>query len=286
MTSSLRTRVDQPVAEVWLIPTPSLSYAELHERYGHWLSHDENERLRLQRTPKGAYAFLLTRIALRAVLSLCVPSAEPAEWRFKRTKKGRPAVENIPGAPDFNLSHADEALVIAVASHGKLGVDIESLARQVADLGRLARRYFHQDEVAALMALPAEQQLPRFLTLWTLKEACVKATGQGLANALQEFCFRLDAPPIMQCPRFDRDSGSADQPGSRWRAWSGLMAPNHGGNFRLSLAWQLGADALAGEASLSFRQLRFIESVNGPGRNFVSEQLAAQWQPDWVYGRD
>lgn len=283
MTLSVSSCVDQPVAEVWLIPTPALSYAELYECYGHWLSEDESERLRLQRAPKGAYAFLLTRIALRAVLSLWVPSTQPAEWRFQRTAKGRPAVENVPEAPDFNLSHADNALVIAVASHGKLGVDIESLAREVTDLGRLARRYFHQDEVAALVALPAEQQLPRFLTLWTLKEACLKATGQGLANALQEFYFRLDAPPVMQCPRLDRDRSSAAEHSGWWRAWSGLLAPNQDGNFRMSLAWQLGAQDLAQAASLSFRQLRLADPDNGPSRKFISEQLSARWQTDWVY---
>src|SRR5690554_1622339 len=91
--------------------------------------------------------------------------------------------------PDFNLSHADDALVIAVASHGRVGVDVESTQRAVEDPMRLAQKYFHEDEAAALLALPEEQRLSRFLVLWTLKEACVKATGQGLANTLQEFSF-------------------------------------------------------------------------------------------------
>lgn len=270
------------VVDVWLVPTPLTSYDALKERYGHWLSEDERERLRLQRTPKGANAFLLTRIALRAVLSLRVPAVEPGQWKFERTARGRPAAINITDAPDFNLSHADDALVIATAADGKLGVDIESLAREVTDAERLARRYFHPDEVAALLSLPVEQQLPRFLTLWTLKEACVKATGQGLANALQEFYFRLEAPPELQCPRFDCDGYDARER-RWWRAWSGVLTPSQGARFRVSLAWRLGSEDLAGAASLRFRQLRFGSTADELDQQLISEPLSMRWQADWLY---
>lgn len=292
-------------ADVWLVPRPALSFDQLTERYGHWLSADEQRRLQTQRTPKGAYTFLLTRVALRALLSRRQPHVLPGQWQFERSSAGRPYVINVAGAPDFNLSHAGDALVIVLASHGRVGVDIESSGRQVNDLSRLAQRYFQRDETRSLLALPAARQLPRFLTLWTLKEACVKATGQGLANALQEFYFDLDSPPVLRCERFDRDmtgytggdEKSDDQKGAEqqgWYAWSGLLhapprtqadaanrdAPEQQAiSSRLSIVWQL-RTAVGNEAQLNFQHLLFPEH---PESELAGVPADHQWQADWHY---
>jgi len=57
-------------------------------------------------------------------------------------------------------------------------------------------------EAAALRALPGDQRPAALSRLWCLKEACVKATGEGLAADLSRIGFvgqghavRLDAAP-------------------------------------------------------------------------------------------
>ena len=39
---------------------------------------------------------------------------------------------------------------------------------------------------------PPDQRGPLFASLWTLKEAFVKATGEGLRRSLADFSFTLD----------------------------------------------------------------------------------------------
>jgi 4'-phosphopantetheinyl transferase len=88
---------------------------------------------------------------------------------------------------------------------------------------QIADRYFALAEVAALRALPTEQQQHRFLEYWTLKESYIKARGTGLSIPLDRFEFelgltvgiRLRLDPIL------RDSGEA------WRFWQPQVGRNH-----------------------------------------------------------
>jgi 4'-phosphopantetheinyl transferase len=57
----------------------------------------------------------------------------------------------------------------------------------------VADRFFSPSEVAALRALPREEQLDRFFFYWTLKESYIKARGMGLAIPLSQFSFELDS---------------------------------------------------------------------------------------------
>ncbi|HEX2940144.1 MAG TPA: 4'-phosphopantetheinyl transferase superfamily protein, partial [Rhodopila sp.] len=59
-----------------------------------------------------------------------------------------------------------------------------------------ADRYFRPEEVAWLGSLPEPQRVGGFLRLWTLKEAFIKATGEGLARDLASFWFAMGPPRI------------------------------------------------------------------------------------------
>jgi 4'-phosphopantetheinyl transferase len=75
---------------------------------------------------------------------------------------------------------------------------------------QLARRYFAPVEVEALEGLSPDEQHAAFFRLWTLKEAFVKARGQGLSIPLDEFAFVLsaDRPPqlFLEAPGHDDPS--------------------------------------------------------------------------------
>jgi 4'-phosphopantetheinyl transferase len=151
-------------------------------------------------------------------------------------------------APVFNLSHTDDMLVLAFVASGEPGVDIESLGRQV-DPEPLAKRFFSAAEFRALQALPRTRQRDRFLRLWTLKEACVKANGQGLARALRDFEFAFE-PGLMFYP-----APHEAPPHQHWRLWSVTLA-----GLRVALALRGQGDP--GEPGLCVRQLLWPDQVS------------------------
>jgi 4'-phosphopantetheinyl transferase len=137
--------------------------------------------------------FLAARAMARTVLARYAPGVEPAALRFVTGEYGKPAL-----APEFaalglhfNVTHARGLVGIAVGRHPDLGVDAENLRERTTAL-KLARRYFTDDESRNLEALPPDEQPARFLSLWTLKEAWMKATGRGIAAGLGNAAFSLD----------------------------------------------------------------------------------------------
>jgi 4'-phosphopantetheinyl transferase len=83
----------------------------------------------------------------------------------------------------FNLSDSGAFALCAVAPSGHLGVDIE-IRRRIEDADALVRRYFTIREIAEYLRADAPARLEAFFTLWTRKEALLKATGEGLRRPL------------------------------------------------------------------------------------------------------
>ncbi len=189
--------------------------------YRAWLCEAERARLERFHFEADRRRHLVTRALLRSVLSRYGPRA-PQEWRFSADANGRPRIANPPPglALDFNLSHAGELAVLAVAAGRAVGVDVESLARDT-DTGRL-ERYFAPAERAALAALPAAGRRQRFFELWTLKESYLKARGEGLRLPLDAFAFELPGGTEL---RLSCEPRLGDSP-QRWRFWQ--FAPRDG----------------------------------------------------------
>lgn len=95
----------------------------------------------------------------------------------------------------FNLSHSKEQ-VLAALSDRPIGCDIEWV--KPIDL-KLAKRFFHEEEYAAILRAPTEEARQRlFFRIWTLKESYIKCTGAGLRLPLDSFCIRLTEPPEIE----------------------------------------------------------------------------------------
>ena len=107
-----------------------------------------------------------------------------------RTGRGKPYAPALAGL-DFNLSHARDHALIAIARDQPLGVDLERIDRKL-DPHDLARRFFAKREADALDALPEAQRRTAFLRLWTCKEAMMKALGAGISFGLDRVAFDLD----------------------------------------------------------------------------------------------
>ena len=158
--------------------------------------------------------FLVGRWLARSVLGE-VLGCPPREVPLALGERGALAVEGA-GAAGWrvNLSHTEGLVAVAVARGVDVGVDVEDAARRGRTV-ELAERFFAAEETRALAALPEARQRARFFALWTLKEAYIKAMGQGLAIPLGRFAFDLDRGPgaaigFAVDPAIDPDGG-------RWR---------------------------------------------------------------------
>lgn len=141
-------------------------------------------------------AHLLKRHALTAVAGRL-----PQEWDFVTTVSGKPVlVAAQRGAPPlmFNLSHARGLVACGVTQSGEIGVDVERLDRTV-DGDAIARRYFAASEVIWLESLLPNERRRRFVELWSLKEACFKAAGSGLAGGLSTITFTFSDATGLLC---------------------------------------------------------------------------------------
>ena len=140
------------------------------------------ERARLNRlseaTDRRDYA--AAHALLRTTLSM-YGSVAPQSWEFTDDEFGKPHICKTPGAErlQFNLSHTRGLVACAVAQSLRVGIDVESLDR-VPATDRLYERCLSESERSELAACSPEAVQGRFVELWTLKEAVLKALGVGL----------------------------------------------------------------------------------------------------------
>jgi 4'-phosphopantetheinyl transferase len=130
--------------------------------------------------------FLTARGILRIILGRYL-NREPEDLRFTYGRYGKPALNDMgTDALYFNLSHSDGLAIYAITRGRELGIDLEQIRSERA-AKQIAERFFSPREVAALRALPQSMQAEAFFSCWTRKEAYIKATGRGLAVALDRF---------------------------------------------------------------------------------------------------
>jgi 4'-phosphopantetheinyl transferase len=161
-------------------------------------------------------AHWLIRTALASIGGL-----PPADWRFVVEKLGKPRIDPTLGRPElrFNLSHTRGFVACAVCVGSEIGIDVEALTRRRTGLD-IAERFFSPSEVAILRGAPPDQQPDMFFRFWTLKEAFIKATGEGLSRALDSFSFSLDPISISFRP------GGADEQ-TQWQFIEQRPTPRH-----------------------------------------------------------
>jgi len=184
------------MCHLWYWRPDSLTLSHV-ERGLALLSPDELARHRRFLVPDPARTFLAARVLVRSLLSAYC-SLSPTEWKFETNAWGRPHFVNpeAPAGLTFNLSHKPGFVTCLTGCHRELGVDVEDLSAGRPHLLDIAERFFSRAESAALRSLPEGQQRDRFYQLWTLKEAYIKARGQGLSLGLSRFSFRFHAAAI------------------------------------------------------------------------------------------
>ena len=157
------------------------------------LSEAEWARNRRYRFERDRHRDLIARALLRTELARRL-GVQPQQLAFVQGEHGKPELLNtaavqVPDNLHFNLSHAGDCVVLAIAQH-RVGVDIEYTLR-TNDVMAIADRYFFGSEIKELYGFPESQQKQRFFDYWTLKEAYMKARGEGISLGLDNFGFSV-----------------------------------------------------------------------------------------------
>jgi 4'-phosphopantetheinyl transferase len=173
----VRYRVTDTLEEADIASAAAMLSPDEHARYARLMF------ARDRRDYAAAHALLRTSLSQYAEVA-------PRQWTFRTDARGKPslAADHDGSRLSFNLSHTHGLVACAVAGGADVGIDVESVDRVVDD--RVARRFFSARENADLSRCASDAlRARRFLALWTLKEAYVKAIGQGLSHPLNTIVF-------------------------------------------------------------------------------------------------
>jgi len=149
------------------------------------------EKLRYdQYHPKAARLFLISRVLVKTVLADKL-GISPHQVNIQLHPNGKPFVQGSK-AVYFNLTHSADVIILAVTEEGEIGVDIEQVDREF--------EWMRVDSVLAPIEIEwiKENELTdpfsvyqRFFQIWTLKEAYIKCTGEGMSRHLKKLNFHV-----------------------------------------------------------------------------------------------
>lgn len=187
---SLRMRALPNCIHLWFCDSEAILDQRIKEYYLSILSPREKEQMDRFVFDKDKTQHLITRALVRTVLSHYCPAIAPMEWSFCSSKYGKPRIveqQNRLGF-SFNLSHTKGLIVLALATDLELGIDVEYVDPSRNWPG-IAKYSFSQAEVDYIQSSEETRQLSAFYEIWTMKEAYLKATGEGLSVPLDGFSF-------------------------------------------------------------------------------------------------
>jgi 4'-phosphopantetheinyl transferase len=187
-------------SSVWSLPPQNLQLADhdIHiwlaeldqsvtttQRLRNLLSEDERSRAERFRFEQHRQRFIVGRGVLRSLLSHYL-NLDPAAIQFSYGENGKPALAPpSTSSLSFNLSHSHGLCLYAFVWRSPIGIDLEYQSPQI-DREGIVRRYFSAREQSFFDKLALEQRQTAFLTIWTGKEAYLKAVGTGLTTPLRQ----------------------------------------------------------------------------------------------------
>ncbi|QCK84381.1 4'-phosphopantetheinyl transferase superfamily protein [Phreatobacter aquaticus] len=182
-------QVDIAVAAVDRLPTD-----------WHDLEPFEYERIaRLMRADDRA-AYAMAHGLLRRLIS-GVTGLAAADIRLAYRPGGQPFLAGAPEGFGISLSHSRDVVAVAVGRGVVVGIDVER-PRDLAQDSSLLSSVLSPAERITLDAVDPTRREALFLRYWTLKEAILKATGEGITRrALQSLSLAHIALAEESLPR-------------------------------------------------------------------------------------
>lgn len=109
------------------------------------------------------------------------------EEMTKKTEQGKPYLADYPDV-HFNISHSERIAACMVESR-QCGIDCEKVREYRPNV---MKRAFSEKEQALIESAPENERDMLFFTIWTLKEAYIKAIGKGLSFPMNEAEFFIE----------------------------------------------------------------------------------------------
>ncbi len=144
--------------------------------------------------PRRRHEYLGARVLLRRLLERLTGRAGGSH-QIVTVDSGKPVCVD---GPAVSIAHAGDTIVCAATRDGAIGIDVE-LPPRPRDAEKIAERFFAEEEAAWIAEDPDE----RFLMLWAIKEAWLKATGSGITGGLDSLRCTIRPPDILARVRGD-----------------------------------------------------------------------------------
>jgi 4'-phosphopantetheinyl transferase len=158
--------------------------AFIDERYNKLLTNlylSEKEKRRAEKFSYDIDSFIFTvRHNLLPIILGHYLNCHPAEIKFKNNRFQKPHIDYPITSIQFNISASSNRFVAAFTQHHTIGIDVEQI-RQIKTINQLIADYFTINEANWVYNHPESMQERAFFSIWTKKEALVKAIGQGLS---------------------------------------------------------------------------------------------------------
>lgn len=149
--------LDETLMEMYLKKLPDFMHQEIN-RYQ--ILNDRKTRL-------------IARLMIKQYIQEKKYSARIEDWQ-----KGEHEKPFIPNGPEFNITHSGEIVAVAFSDQ-PIGIDIERI-KEIEIEGLSA--YLHNEEKEYILKAKNKQDI--FFTIWSKKEAYLKATTKGIIHEL------------------------------------------------------------------------------------------------------
>ncbi len=170
---------------LYCLDLDDISNAEYVTHYAN-LNNDEAKKAKEYLNYKLSSEFTLCRSICKELLALAL-KLETKSINFKYTENEKPYLENHP--IHFNISHSKHYALIAI-SDKNIGVDIEFMDKDI-EIEELMKIFAYEHEKQWVLE---ENSLIRFYTIWTIKEAILKFSGEGITAPKFPYLIDLGFP--------------------------------------------------------------------------------------------
>ncbi len=178
---------DEPIHD-WSRPHAWLCNLDVAVEHGfddlESLSRDEQQRAGRLKSCELQRRFIASRQVLRRVLARCLMS-DPSDIQLDLGPFSKPFVakpnNELANRLQFNLSHSEHLLLLAVTLDREVGTDIEVL-REDLDWPPIAESHFTAAEIVHLKHVTDTDRSREFYCLWTRHEALAKCAGHGIVQ--------------------------------------------------------------------------------------------------------
>ncbi len=123
----------------------------------------------------------IARGYLRRILSVYMKTL-PADLVFYYGSHGKPYLyqPDQENKVEFNLSHSENLMVIAISKNNRVGIDLEHI-RDISEKNVILNNFFSVQDQQGFSSFSEEDKEFAFFSYWTYKEAYLKALGVGLS---------------------------------------------------------------------------------------------------------